>query len=177
MPKLNVKQKNWLLSTHVASGGIWLGTSLCMVLMALSNRNTANGDELYAINSVLKLLDDFVIIPSAMLSSITGVLLCWLTVWGFAKHSWVIAKWMATVTLIVVGTAWLGPWTNAITAISQAERLQALENPLYVWDQKTLIIGAIAQTIGLLIIIAISVLKPGGRRKVISQTETPAADY
>ena len=148
-----------------------------MVLMALSNRNTANGDELYAINSVLKLLDDFVIIPSAMLSSITGVLLCWLTVWGFAKHSWVIAKWMATVTLIVVGTAWLGPWTNAITAISQAERLQALENPLYVWDQKTLIIGAIAQTIGLLIIIAISVLKPGGRRKVISQTETPAADY
>jgi uncharacterized membrane protein len=177
MPKLNVKQKNWLFSTHVASGGIWLGTSLCMVLMALSNRNTANGDELYAINSVLKLLDDFVIIPSAMLSSITGVLLCWLTVWGFAKHSWVIAKWMATVTLIVVGTAWLGPWTNAITAISQAERLQALENPLYVWDQKTLIIGAIAQTIGLLIIIAISVLKPGGRRKVISQTETPAADY
>jgi hypothetical protein len=84
---------------------------------------------------------------------------------------------MATVTLIVVGTAWLGPWTNAITAISQAERLQALENPMYVWDQKTLIIGAIAQTIGLLIIIAISVLKPGGRRKVISQTETPAADY
>jgi hypothetical protein len=129
-----------------------------MVLIALSNRNTTNGDELFAINSVLKLLDDFVIIPSATLSLITGGLLCWLTIWGFTKHYWVIVKWIATVTLIIIGTAWLGPWTNAITAISQAQRLQALQNPLYIWDQRTLIIGAIAQTIGLLAIIGISVL-------------------
>ncbi len=176
VPKLNVKQKNWLLSGHVASAGIWFGTSLCMVLIALSNRNTTNGDELFAINSVLKLLDDFVIIPSATLSSITGGLLCWLTTWGFAKHYWVIVKWIATVTLIVVGTAWLGPWTNAITAISQTQRLQALQNPLYVWDQKTLIIGAIAQTISLLVIIGISVLKPWGRRKSKVQSEISTAN-
>jgi hypothetical protein len=69
----------------------------CMVLIALSNRSTVNGDELYAINSVLKLLDDFVIIPSATLSSVTGTLLCWLTTWGFTKHYWIIAKWIATV--------------------------------------------------------------------------------
>lgn len=142
-----------------------------MVLIAWSNRNTTNGDELFAINSVLKLLDDFVIIPSATLSSMTGAFLCWLTTWGFAKHYWVIVKWVATVMLIVVGTAWLGPWTNAITAISQAQRLQALQNPLYVWDQKTLMIGAIAQTISLLAIIGISVLKPWGRRKPMPQSE------
>jgi hypothetical protein len=171
MPKLNIKQKNWLLSGHIASGGIWFGTSLCMVLIALSNRNTTNGDELFAINSVLKLLDDFVIIPSATLSLMTGGLLSWLTIWGFTKHYWVIVKWIATVTLIVVGTAWLGPWTNAITAISQTQRLQALQNPLYVWEQKTLIIGAIAQTISLLAIMAISVLKPWGRRKPKVQSE------
>ncbi|XGV94746.1 MAG: hypothetical protein ACAF41_18610 [Leptolyngbya sp. BL-A-14] len=147
-----------------------------MVLIALSNRNTMNGDELFAINSVLKLLDDFVIIPSATLSSITGALLCWLTTWGFVKHYWVIVKWIATVTLIVVGTAWLGPWTNAITAISQTERLQALQNPLYVWDQKTLMIGAIAQTISLLAIMAISVLKPWGRRKLKVQNEASTAN-
>ncbi|BAY22560.1 hypothetical protein NIES2100_23230 [Calothrix sp. NIES-2100] len=176
MPKLNVQQKNWLLFAHVASGAIWFGTSLCMLLIALSNRNTANGDELYAINSVLKLLDDFIIIPSAILSSTTGGLLCWLSVWGFFKHYWVIVKWITTVTLIVVGTAWLGPWTNAITATSQAQRLQALQNPLYIWDQQTLIIGGIGQTICLLAIIAISILKPWGRRKVKTQTETVASN-
>jgi hypothetical protein len=81
-----------------------------------------------------------------------------------------------TVVLIVVGTAWLGPWTNAMTAISATERLQALQNPLYVWDRNTLIFGAIAQTISLLAIIAVSVLKPWGRRKIHLQDEMTVAN-
>jgi hypothetical protein len=166
MKKLSVKQKNWLLSFHVAFGGIWFGTALCMIAIALSNRNTPNGDELYAINSVLKLLDDFVIIPAANLALLTGGLLCWLTIWGFFKYYWVIVKWVATVTLIVFGTLWLGPWTNAMTAISDVQRLQALQNPLYVFDQKAILVGAIIQTSCLLAIIAISVIKPWGRRSV-----------
>jgi uncharacterized membrane protein len=174
MPKLHLKQKNWLLSGQVASGSIWFGTSLCMVLISLNNRNTTNGDKLYAINSVLKLLDDFVIIPSATLSSITGALLCWLTMWGFTKHYWMLVKWVVTVVLIVVGTAWLGPLTHTITGISQTQRLQALPHPLYVWDQITLIIGAVTQTLCLLAMLIISVLKPWGRRKLNTAGELPA---
>ncbi len=171
MKKLSVKPKNWLLSSHVAIGGIWFGTSLCMIAITLANRNTFNGDELYAINSILKLLDDFVIIPSAGLSLLTGGLLSWLTIWGFVKFYWVIVKWVATVTLIVVGTIWLGPWVNTMTSISDVERLQALQNPLYVLDQKTLLVGAIIQTLCLLAIICISVLKPWGRRSTKSQRQ------
>lgn len=167
MKKLSVKPKNWLLSSHVAFGGIWFGTALCMVAIALFNRDTSNGDQLYAINSVMKLLDDWIIIPSATLSLITGGLLCWLTIWGFVKHYWVIVKWIATVTLIVTGTIWLGPWVNAMTAISETERMQAWQNPLYVFDQKAALIGAIIQTSCIFIIIAISVLKPWGRRKSV----------
>lgn len=169
MKRLSVKQKNWLLSSHIAFGGIWFGTALCMVAIALSNRNTPNGDHLYAINSVLKLLDDWVIIPCATLSLITGGLLCWLTIWGFVKHYWVIVKWIATVTLIVTGTVWLGPWVNAMTAISEAERMQALQNPLYIFDQQAVLVGGIIQTFCLLAIISISVLKPWGRRTIKSQ--------
>lgn len=171
MNKLNIKQKNWLLSSHVAFGGIWFGTALCMIIITLSNRNTPNGDQLYAINSILKLLDDLVIIPAATLSLLTGGLLSWLTIWGFVKHYWVIVKWVATVTLIVFGTFWLGPWTNAMTVISEAERLQALQNPLYMFDQKAVLVGAIIQTICLLAIISISVLKPWGRRKIKTQEQ------
>jgi hypothetical protein len=172
MKKLSVKQKNWLLSSHVASGGIWFGTALCMIVIAWSNRKTPNGDELYAINSVMKLLDDFVIIPAAIASLLTGGLLSWLTIWGFFKHYWVIVKWVATVTLIVFGTLWLGPWTNAMTAISEVERLRSLQNPLYMFDQKAVLTGAIIQTICILSIIGISVLKPWGRRNVESQNNT-----
>lgn len=166
MKKLSVKQKNWLVSGHVASGGIWLGTAVCIIVIALSNRSTMNGDALYAVNAVIKLLDDFVIIPAAILSLITGGLLSWLTIWGFFKHYWVIAKWIATVTLIVFGTFWLGPWANAMTSISDAERLQAWQNPLYVFDGKAVLLGASIQAFCLLSVIAVSVLKPWGRRKV-----------
>lgn len=110
--KLNVKQKNWLLSVHVVSGSLWFGVALAMVLMAISNKKTTNGDELYAVNAMVKLLDDFVIIPMAILSAVTGTLLCWLTVWGFFKFYWVITKWLMTTVLIIFGTFWLGPWTN-----------------------------------------------------------------
>ncbi|QIR38939.1 hypothetical protein HCG51_21025 [Tolypothrix sp. PCC 7910] len=177
MPKLNVKQKNWLLSAHVAFGSIWLGTALCIVAIALKNTHTTNGDELYAVNTSLKLIDDFVIIPSANLSLLTGGLLCWLTIWGFFKHYWVIVKWIATVLLITTGTVWLGPWLNAATSISEIERLQALSNPLYTFDIKGVLIGGTIQTLSVLAIIGISVLKPWGRRivKVKSPEESTSS--
>lgn len=167
MNKLTVKQKNWLLSSHIGFIGLWFGTALSMVIIALSNRNTTNGDELYAINSIVKLLDDFIVIPAAVGSLLTGGLLSWLTVWGFVKFYWVIVKWISTLVLITFGTFWLGPWTNAMTSISDTERLKALENPLYMFDVKGVIIGGGIQTLCLLVIIAISVLKPWGRRNVV----------
>jgi hypothetical protein len=166
MKKLTIAQKNWLLSFHIATGSIWLGTSLIMVLIAWKSYQINNGDALYAIHSVLKLLDDFVIIPMATFSSITGGFLSWLTIWGFTKHYWVIVKWIATVTLIVFGTFWLGPWTNAMTAMSDLERLKVLQNPLYLFDREAVIVGGAIVTGCLLGIIAISALKPWGRRKI-----------
>ncbi|WP_250124056.1 DUF2269 family protein [Chroococcidiopsis sp. CCMEE 29] len=169
MPKLNVKQKNLLLSAHVVFAALWSGTVLSMFVLALRNQNSTNADVLHALNSAINLLDDYVVIPSALGSLLTGTLLCWLTVWGFFKHYWVIAKWIGTVALIVTGTFWLFPWANAATAISEAQRLQALENPLYSFDAKAVLIGTIVQVSCLLALIAISLLKPWGRRPVREQ--------
>jgi hypothetical protein len=162
--KLNVKQKNWLVTAHLAFGGIWLGTGLCLVIIGIKNANTINGDALHAINEISKFLDDFVIIPTASLSLLTGFFLSWWTNWGFTKHYWVMAKWVLTVAAIVFGTFWLGPWLNAMTSISATERLQALQNPLYMFDRQGTIWGGLMVTICLLAIVAISLLKPWGRR-------------
>lgn len=54
MAKLNIKQKNWLLSGHIAAGSLWVGVTLAMVLMAIANQGTTNGDELYAVNVMVK---------------------------------------------------------------------------------------------------------------------------
>ncbi len=162
--KLDVKQKNWLVSAHVVSGAIWLGTGLCMVIMGVRNVNAPNAEALYAINEICKFLDDFVIIPTATLSLLTGFFLSWFTNWGFVKHYWVITKWLLTLSAIVFGTFWIGPWINAMTAISDTERLQALQNPLYMFDSNGVIWGGLAINITLIVVIAVSLLKPWGRR-------------
>ncbi|EAZ94271.1 hypothetical protein [Crocosphaera chwakensis] len=164
--RLTGDQKSWLISLHVISGAIWFGTVLSMVVMVVHNLNTTNGDELYAINSVVKLLDDWVVIPAANITLLTGLLICWFTIWGFFKFYWVITKLVMTVTLITFGTFWLGPWTNAMTAISDSERLQALNNPLFMFDTKALIIGGLIQITTLIFIFIISFLKPWGRRDI-----------
>jgi hypothetical protein len=172
--KLNVKQKNWLVSLHVSSGAIWLGTGLCLVIMGAKNIHETSGDALYAVNEICKLLDDFVIIPTATISLVSAFFLSWFTNWGFFKHYWVIAKWVLTVLAIVFGTFWIGPWINAMTSISAAERLKALENPLYMFDNQGMLWGGIVINVTLLVIIAISLLKPWGRR-LPATSKTPKA--
>ncbi|WP_427158512.1 hypothetical protein ACQFX9_22085 [Aliinostoc sp. HNIBRCY26] len=162
--KLTGLPKDSLISLHVVTIAAWFGVALAMMLMALANLQTTNGDELYAINAMVKFLDDFVVIPMAIASVLTGTLLCWLTVWGFFKFYWVITKWIATTTLIIFGTFWLGPWTNSMTAIADIERTKALNNPLFMFDIHGVIIGGGIQLICLSAIIAISIIKPWGRR-------------
>jgi uncharacterized membrane protein len=168
--KLNVRQRNWLLSLHIAAGGLWFGTALCLVAIALGGRSLNDGEGLYGINIARGLLGEFVIVPTAVLSVITGVLLCVFTSWGFFKHRWVMVKQVMTLMLIAIGSAFLGPWTKEMTAISEVARAQSLQNSRYLDLQQVFTIVGAVQTLALSIVIAISVIKPWSKRKAI---ETP----
>ena len=164
MPPVSIKQKNWILFAHVGFAALWMGTVLSMFLLSLRNAKAVSGDALYALNSAITLLDDYVVIPSAIGSVITATVLCWATNYGFTKFYWVIAKWMLTTGLVVFGTFWLFPWGNSAEGISAQEGLQAFNNPVYAFDAKGVLIGTFIQVLFLAIIIGISVLKPWGRR-------------
>lgn len=164
--KLSLQQKNWVLSFHIGFAALWTGAVFSMFLIALRNNSTTNADILFALNSVINLLDDFIVIPSAIGSVITATILCWQTNYGFLKFYWVITKWIATTGLMFFGTFWLFPWGNAAEKIALSEGLQALKNPTYVFDAKGVLIGSVFQISFLFAIIAISTLKPWGRRVV-----------
>lgn len=174
MPKLSANKKNWLLSAHVGFAALWTGAVLSMFLLSLRNTTSANADVLNALDSVINLLDDWIVIPSAIGSVVTATLLCWLTNYGFAKFYWVITKWFLTTGLMVFGTLWLFPWGNTAEKLSAQDGLQALSNPIYEFDAKGVLLGTIIQALFLFIIIGISVLKPWGRRPstVKSQAST-----
>lgn len=164
--KLSLKQKNWVLSFHISFAALWTGTVLCMFLIAFRNKDTGNSDILFALNSAINLLDDVVVIPAAIGSVVTATLLCWGTNYGFLKFYWVITKWILTIALMIFGTFWLFPWGNAAEDIALSEGLKAFNNPIYLFDARGVLIGSLIQISFLFIIIAISTLKPWGKRTV-----------
>jgi hypothetical protein len=162
--KLSLQQKNWVLAFHIGFAALWTGTVLSMFLIALRNNSTTNADILFALNSVINLLDDFIVIPAAIGSVVTATILCWQTNYGFFKFYWVITKWVLTTGLIVFGTFWLFPWGNTAEAIAQSEGLDAFKNSIYTFDAKGVLLGSVIQVSLLFSIIVISTLKPWGRR-------------
>jgi hypothetical protein len=177
MAQLTGKAKLWLVSGHVVIAAVWFGTALTMVAIALYASHlysipSVSGDSLYTLQAILAYLNDYLLMPAATLSILSGTALCALTVWGFFKHYWVIAKWVVTVTIITAISGWVGPWVYAATAIAETDRLQALENPLFRFDQQAAMIGGGLEILALLGLILISFLKPWGRRPV----KAPASD-
>lgn len=173
--KLSLQQKNWVLSFHIGFATLWTGAVLSMFLIAFRNKDSTNADILFALNSVINLLDDFVVIPSAIGSVITATLLCWQTNFGFFKFYWVIVKWVLSTALIIFGTFWLFPWANEATAISSGEGLRSLQNPVYSFDAIGVLLGTLVQVLFLFVIIPISVLKPWGRRATQEKEAKPSA--
>ena len=172
MPKISIKQKNWLLSAHVGFAALWTGTVLSMFLLSLRNTKAVNADALYALNSAISLLDDYIVIPSAIGSVLTATLLCWTTNYGFTKFYWVLSKWFLTTGLVIFGTFWLFPWGNAAADLSAQTGLQAFTNPVYSFDARGVLVGTLIQALFLAVIIGISVLKPWGRRPSTVKQQT-----
>ncbi|GAQ00025.1 hypothetical protein [Leptolyngbya sp. NIES-2104] len=173
--KLSLQQKNWVLSFHIGFATLWTGAVLSMFLIAFRNKDTANPDILFALNSVINLLDDFVVIPSAIGSVITATSLCWQTNYGFFKFYWVITKWVLSTALIVFGTFCLFPWANEATAISSTAGLRSFQNPIYSFDAIGVLLGTLIQVLFLFVIVGISVLKPWGRRATKEKQAKPSA--
>jgi hypothetical protein len=129
---------------------------------------------LNTLNSAINLLDDWIVIPSAIGSVITATFLCWMTNYGFTKFYWVITKWVLTTGLVLFGTFWLFPWGNTAEELSEQEGLKALNNLVYNFDAKGVLVGTLVQVLSLIFIIAISVLKPWGRRLDTAKSQVSA---
>jgi hypothetical protein len=112
----------------------------------------------------INLLDDWLVIPSAIGSVVTATLLCWITNYGFTKFYWIIVKWFLTTGLIIFGTfgCFLGVILLRKYQVRKGCKPLAIQYTSLM--QKVVLLGTIVQAFFLFIIIGISVLKPWGRR-------------
>lgn len=170
--RLTLHQRNWLLSFHIATGSVWLGSALASVALAFLATGLAQAEAVYGVNVSRNVLGEYVIVPAAVLVVITGALLCGFTHWGFFKHYWLIAKELTTLALIAVGSVWLGPLAQQITELSRPEHVSTLQSSAYMSLQDTVMLGGVLQTLALLAIVAMSTVKPWGRRSTKNPKKT-----
>jgi hypothetical protein len=164
MKKMSARGQRWLKGFHIAFACLWVGAGVSLLLMQMGMSAT-DGKTLYGIDLSKKFIDDFIIIPGAFGSLITGLLYSLFTNWGFFKHRWVTVKWIINVGGIVFGTFWLGPWLNSMPPISGALGLEALSDPTYVHCKTMNTWWGPLQVLTLIFAVFVSVLKPWRKGK------------
>jgi len=161
MKKLGAKGLRWLKGFHLIAVSCWIGGAVSLLLLYFLKSDVADGGVLFGINQSIHHVDmAVVVIPGAFGCLLTGLVYSVFSNWGFFKHNWLIFKWVVTVSAIVFGTFWLGPWETAMMEISGELGMQALQDRAYLYSQRmNLLFGALQCSV-LVSTVFISVFKP-----------------
>ena len=159
MKKLGSTSRAWLKGFHILFTAAWVGAAVCMSILQFAYR-PETGSEAHTMLVALKLIDDWVVIPSATGSLLSGLLISWLTPWGFFKWRWVTVKWVITVTVALFGGFCLGPWLNGMEEMAAAAPQLVLQNPAFLSSRQLMMVSVGPMLVLLLFMVFISVLKP-----------------
>ena len=150
---------------HIFFAGLWIGGAIALWLMVLCLPDVHAGEELYGYAMSVKFLDDLIIVPGALGTLVSGVIVSVCTGWGFFKHPFVIVKLVLTVVCIFVGIVVLGPTVNGQPPLIQELGILALEEETFAANRMFCLLGGGVQLLAILFMLSISTLKPWGRRK------------
>ena len=168
MKKFSSNSRRWLLTFHVFFVSVWIGTAISMNLIILLKASSPSWEELYIFTLSVKLLDDFLIVPSTLGVLVTGLLISMITKWGFFKFYWVTVKWIITLALIISGIFCLLPWLNNMAAISNTQRQLFLQDFNYMHYRTMFLILGNIQVLVLVNMILLSMFKPGNKNRKVT---------
>jgi hypothetical protein len=156
--------KSLTKTLHLLFACLWLGASACIVLLQCLRGWSGNSQELAALNLDFASVVRILIIPGAWGSLLTGFLICKTTSWGFTRYRWVVAKWISTLSGILVGAALLGGSLIQMVKISNQPAGDLLNDAAYDLPRILFTVVGWLQVLLLIFILAISVRKPWGKR-------------
>ena len=91
MKKLTPQAIKILKMFHLFFAFCWVISALVLCGF-LFVTHPESGDELYMRSLIVKIVDDYFIIPGAIGVLITGLIYSMGTNWGFFKHNWITVK-------------------------------------------------------------------------------------
>ncbi|WP_343245005.1 DUF2269 domain-containing protein [Streptomyces sp. SID14478] len=152
--KLQRRPRRALLVVHVAASACWLGVTLGLLTLAVTATTTGAGLAVEASARAMKLFADWLVIPLALLTLLSGLVLSLGTRWGLARHRWVYVKFWLTLLTTAASIFALRPGVNdAVATLSAGGQVTRATD---------LLAGPLVSLTSYVFMTAISVLKPWG---------------
>ncbi|MBC2907512.1 DUF2269 domain-containing protein [Streptomyces cupreus] len=152
--KLSRPARRATLVVHVVASASWLGLTLGLLALGGTAASTGSPVTVEASVRAMKLFADWLLLPVAFLTLLSGLLLSLGTVWGLARHRWVCTKFWLTLATTTATAFALRPGVNsAVTAVAAGGPLP---------DASEVLAGPIVSLSAYVFMMVISVLKPWG---------------
>ncbi|MDN3290154.1 DUF2269 domain-containing protein [Streptomyces thermocarboxydus] len=170
--KLDRPARRAFLAVHVVASAGWLGLSAGLLALGLAANTTGSAATLEAAVRSMRLFADWLLLPVALLTLVSGLVLALGTPWGLARHRWVWTKFWLTLATTTATAFALRPGVNeAVAAVSAGGPLPGGGDVLF---------GPVVSLSAYVFMTVISVLKPWGltrrgrRLRQAARKETPA---
>jgi uncharacterized membrane protein len=143
------------LTVHITSSVGWIGAVAAFLALVIAALSTQNGQTVRSAWVAMELIGWYTIVPLAIASLLTGLIMSLGTPWGLFKHYWVIFKLILTVLSITVLLLNMQTVSSlaAIAAQSESGDLLGMQGEL---------LHAGVGLLVLLVITTLSVYKPRG---------------
>jgi hypothetical protein len=96
MKQLPRPARRGFVIAHVVASVGWLGLTLCLLVLAATGATTDSAATAEAAYRAMKIFGDWLLMPLAISTIVTGVVLSLGTPWGLARHRWVFVKFWIT---------------------------------------------------------------------------------
>ncbi|WP_200308608.1 DUF2269 family protein [Streptomyces adelaidensis] len=142
------------LVVHVSASACWLGLTLGLFALGVTAGTTGSAVTVEASVRAMKLFADWLLIPVAVLTFLSGLALSLGTPWGLARHRWVWTKFWLTLATLTATVLALRPGVNsAVAAVTAGGPLP---------DTGDVLFGPVVSLTAYVFMTVISVLKPWG---------------
>ena len=151
--------RKFMLTAHITFSVGWLGAVAVFLALAITGLTSHDAPLVRAAYLAMGLSGWFVIVPSSIAASLTGVAQALGTPWGLFKHYWVVVKLLLTVAATVLLLVHMQPVSYLAEVAAKADLSSAELRGMRI----RLIADAVAALVVLLAATTISVYKPWGR--------------
>lgn len=166
--KLGRPARRASLVVHVVASAAWLGLTLGLLALGVTAATAASPVAVDAAVRCMKLFADWLLLPLALLTLVSGLVLALGTPWGLARYRWVYTKFWLTLGTTVATFFALRPGANAAAAAVAAGR------PLP--DAGDVLFGPVVSLSAYVFMTVLSLLKPWGlTRRGRRPRERPSA--